>query len=173
MQKVLLVDEQDHPIGFEEKQTAHEKALLHRAFSVFLYHEHKLLLQKRAEHKYHCGGLWTNICCSHPLDEQVIVAAKQRLREETGITQVELEEIGILTYRAEFSNGLVEHEVDHILFGCYELEEFHPNLEEVSEIKWMDIDAIHLDIQKHPEAYTPWFLQALDQVEAHIQAKVL
>ena len=51
---VILVDKNDNQLGLMEKIEAHEKAVLHRAFSVFILNDdHELLIQKRALNKYH------------------------------------------------------------------------------------------------------------------------
>ena len=154
---VILVDENDHPLGTMEKIEAHEKAVLHRAFSVFIYNsKNELMLQQRALTKYHTPGLWTNTCCSHQkLDESNIEAGKRRLQEEMGFT-TDLKETISFIYKAPFENGLTEHEYDYILVGEYN-EAPQPNPEEVHDWKWMKLDDVAADIKKHPEHYTEWF----------------
>ena len=121
--KVILVNEADEPLGEMEKLKAHEQNKLHRAFSVFVFSKNKnnkwqLLLQKRALNKYHCGGLWTNTCCSHPQPgESVLDAGLSRLKEELGIDDIQLKDAGSFIYQADFPNGLSEHELDHVLVG--------------------------------------------------------
>ena len=119
-EKVILVNNNDTPIGLMEKMEAHEKALLHRAFSVFVFNKNdELMLQQRALSKYHSPGLWTNTCCSHPrVDEPVIDAGRRRLMEEMGF-DCEIEKIFDFIYKAELDQGLTEHEFDHVLFGRY------------------------------------------------------
>lgn len=163
MEKVVLVNLDDQVIGQEEKMIAHEKGLLHRAFSVFLFNDNQVLIHKRASTKYHCGGLWTNTCCSHPrLNEEIIDAAKRRLNEELGIVINELKEVNQFVYHYPFSNGLCEYEVDHIVIGEYN-GDWILNPEEVDEIKWIDIQELKEDILKYPNKYTPWFITALNQ----------
>ena len=120
-EQVILVDEQDNPIGLMPKLEAHQKAVLHRAFSVFILNaKGELMLQQRAKHKYHSPGLWTNTCCSHQRQgETNVQAGMRRLREEMGFT-TELKEIISFIYKAPFDNGLTEHEFDHVLIGHYE-----------------------------------------------------
>lgn len=156
-ENVLLVDEKDQLIGKMEKIEAHEKGLLHRAFSVFVYNDqNELLLQKRAESKYHTPGLWTNTCCSHQREnESNIEAGKRRLQEEMGFT-TDLENQFSFIYKAPFSNGLTEHEYDHILIGYYNGQP-KPNPEEVADWKWMSLDEIEKDLHQHPDRYTAWF----------------
>ncbi|MDX1470586.1 MAG: isopentenyl-diphosphate Delta-isomerase [Flavobacteriaceae bacterium] len=156
-EKVILVNENDEQIGLMGKTEAHEKALLHRAFSVFIFNaDNQLMLQKRAEHKYHSPGLWTNTCCSHQREgETNIEAGKRRLMEEMGFV-TELEETISFIYKAPFDNGLTEHEYDYILVGNYE-DEPNPNPDEVSDYRWMELAAVKQDIQEHPERYTVWF----------------
>lgn len=163
MLEVLLVDENNRGLGRMEKLEAHEKACLHRAFSVFLIHDGKMLIQKRALSKYHCPGIWTNICCSHPLEGEVIPYALQRLKEEVGIEQVELEEVGTMIYKAEFDNGLTEYEYDHLLLGKYDGDVLI-NPEEVAEVRWIEFAELKEEIEKNPQLFTPWFKLALDQV---------
>ncbi len=154
---VILVDTEDNPIGKMEKLEAHEKALLHRAFSVFVFNENKeLMLQQRALSKYHSPGLWTNTCCSHQrVGETNIEAGKRRLQEEMGFS-VELEDVLSFIYKAPFDNGLTEHELDHILIGNYNGNP-KPNPDEVESWKWASIDYIVEDIGQYPEKYTAWF----------------
>lgn len=167
-EQVVLVDEQDNQVGLEEKIKAHEKALLHRAFSVILFrkrgNEIQTLLQQRNIEKYHSGGLWTNACCSHPRDkEEVITAGRRRLQEELGI-DVDLEYMGNFVYKFAFDNGLTEHEFDHVLCGIFdkELEMSHVNKEEVQAVKWVNIENIQNNLQDTPGLYTAWFGKAFD-----------
>ena len=168
---VILVDENDNPIGKMEKIEAHEKGLLHRAFSVFIYNDkEELLLQQRAKTKYHTPGLWTNTCCSHQKEgESNIEAGQRRLQEEMGFS-VPLEEIMSFTYKAPFSNGLTEHEFDHILIGQFN-DKPNPNPEEVNDWKWESIENIQKDIQTHPEKYTEWFKIIFDKYLTNIAQK--
>ncbi len=154
---VILVDENDNQIGLMPKMEAHENAVLHRAFSVFIFNEkNELMLQQRALHKYHSPGLWTNTCCSHQRDgESNLAAGKRRLFEEMGFV-TELKETTSFIYKAPFENGLTEHEYDHILVGHFENDP-EINKEEVAEWKWMDLELVKIDIQLAPESYTAWF----------------
>lgn len=158
---IILVDENDREIALEEKMETHRKGKLHRAFSIFVFNSRgELLLQKRASQKYHCGGMWTNTCCSHPRQgEDILSASHRRLQEEMGFDCF-LEEIGSFVYRAEFSNGLIEHEFDHILKGVYDQDPI-PHPEEAEDWKWIDLPTLQKDIQKDPQKYTYWFRLAL------------
>ena len=154
---VILVNESDEPQGTMEKIEAHEKALLHRAFSVFVFNDNKeLMLQQRALHKYHSPGLWTNTCCSHQrMGEDSLSAGVRRLREEMGF-ETQLEFKGSFIYKAPFDNGLTEHELDHILVGHYNgTPQINP--EEVASWRWISMDDLKTDINTHPEIYTVWF----------------
>lgn len=154
---VILVDDKDSPIGTMPKLEAHEKACLHRAFSVFIFNSAgELLLQKRADSKYHSGGLWTNTCCSHPAPgEQIDDAARKRLLMEMGV-DARLEFILKFTYKSPYENGLTEHEIDYIYVG-YTNQEPNINPDEVSEFKYMTISDINEDVELNPERYTTWF----------------
>jgi isopentenyl-diphosphate delta-isomerase len=168
-EKVILVNEKDEQIGLMEKIEAHEKALLHRAFSVFVFNDkNELMIQQRALSKYHSPGLWTNTCCSHQREgESNIEAGKRRLQEEMGFS-TDLKDTISFIYKAPFDNGLTEHEFDHILVGYFEGE---PNLnpDEVAEWKWMSLEAIEEDMQANPSIYTEWFKIIFDKYYSHIQ----
>ena len=154
---VILVDEQDNQLGLMPKMEAHEKAVLHRAFSVFIFNsDGDLMLQQRAAHKYHSPLLWTNTCCSHQRDgESNTEAGKRRLVEEMGFS-TELKEVFSFIYKAPFDNGLTEHELDHVMVGYFDgVPEV--NSEEVASFKWMSLEAIKEDIELHPNLYTAWF----------------
>ena len=167
-EKVILVNEQDEQIGLMPKMEAHEKALLHRAFSVFVFNDKKeLMIQQRALGKYHSPGLWTNTCCSHQREgESNIEAGKRRLQEEMGFT-TELEDTISFIYKAPFDNGLTEHEYDHILVGQYDGE---PNLnpEEANDYKWISLEVLQEDMERHPERYTEWFKIIFENYYKHI-----
>ncbi|CEN36489.1 isopentenyl-diphosphate Delta-isomerase [Capnocytophaga cynodegmi] len=156
-EKVILVDEQNNPIGLMPKLEAHEKALLHRAFSVFIMNQKgEVMLQQRALHKYHSPGLWTNTCCSHQRENETNVeAGKRRLQEEMGFI-TELTDVISFIYKAPFDNGLTEYEYDHVLLGYYE-ENPNINAEEVVDWKWELPENIKKDIEQNPQKYTEWF----------------
>lgn len=163
MKDIILVDEHDNPVGVTEKLHAHQTGALHRAFSVFIFNDDgEMLLQQRHPDKYHCGGLWTNACCSHPFpDEGILKAGERRLHEELGFT-TKLSHKDTFIYRAEFDNGLIEHEFDHVLVGCYNGTIDKLNPEEISAIKWLMPDDVREQHQATPEAFTPWFMQAFE-----------
>jgi isopentenyl-diphosphate delta-isomerase type 1 len=168
---VILVDENDNPVGTAEKLEAHRKNLRHRAFSVFIYRKSpqpELLLQQRASGKYHSPNLWTNTCCSHPRpNEDIILAGQRRLEEEMGI-KAPLEAIGRFHYIAHFNNGLVENEVDHVLIGVDNREAFHPNPEEVQNYRWITIPDLEQEMRTNPEQFTPWLNQVINMVKHHL-----
>jgi len=167
-EKVILVNEKDEQIGLMPKLEAHEKALLHRAFSVFIFNKkNELMLQQRALNKYHSPGLWTNTCCSHQREgESNIEAGKRRLNEEMGFV-TDLEETISFIYKAPFDNGLTEHEFDHVLVGYYD-DEPKINLDEAASWKWMPLDDVKIDIGVHPELYTEWFKIIFNKFYQHI-----
>jgi isopentenyl-diphosphate delta-isomerase len=157
LEYVILVDENDQEIGKMEKKEAHEKGLLHRAFSVFVFNENKeLLLQQRALTKYHSAGLWTNTCCSHPrIGETIEQAAHRRLMEEMGF-DCDLSTKTSFIYKAAFENGLTEHEFDHVLVGSFNGEiNFNPT--EVKNFKWINLEELQIDLLQNNQNYTAWF----------------
>ena len=167
MEYVILVDENDQPIGQMEKQAAHVTPHLHRAFSVFVFNSKgELLLQQRAFSKYHSPGLWTNTCCSHPrAGETTLEAASRRLMEEMGMV-CDLREVYTFIYKAPVGQGLTEHEFDHVLIGR---SDAIPNLnaEEVASWKHMNLNDLKEDLLLHPEHYTEWFKITFDEMTHH------
>ena len=162
-----MVDEFDNDLGTMNKLEAHEKGLLHRAISIFIFNSKgAVLLQQRAADKYHCGNLWTNTCCSHPRkNENPFDAANRRLMEEMGM-EAKLSFAFTFTYKSEFDNGLTEHEFDHVFFGETDAK---PNLnpEEAQNYKYVSLDDLELDIQNKPEQYTSWLKICLKHVKQH------
>lgn len=160
---MILVDGNDNQIGLMSKMEAHEKAVLHRAFSVFVMNDAgEIMLQQRAADKYHSPLLWTNTCCSHQRDgESNIEAGKRRLMEEMGF-ETELKEVFSFTYKAPFDNGLTEHEFDHVMIGNYNGEP-EINQDEVAAWKWMAPSEVKQDMQRCPERYTAWFKIIFDR----------
>ena len=168
---VILVNENDQPLGGMEKMEAHEKAALHRAFSVFIFNsEGKMLLQKRADEKYHSPGLWTNTVCSHPRSgEKAANAAHRRIVEEMGF-DCEFEEAFSFVYKADVGQGLTEHEFDHVFIGESDTLPV-PNPEEVDAFKYVKLDWVVEDVKNHPENYTVWFIIALKEVVDYFEKK--
>lgn len=168
-EQVILVNEYDEQIGLMPKLEAHEKAVLHRAFSVFVFNnKNELMLQQRALHKYHSPGLWTNTCCSHQRDgESNLQAGIRRLQEEMGFVTPLKETISFI-YKAPFDNGLTEHELDHIMVGSYEDAPII-NPDEVADWKWMPLDDVKQDIDDNPQLYTAWFKIIFEKFYEHIK----
>ena len=172
-EKVILVDKNDIPIGLMPKMEAHEKAVLHRAFSVFVMNSKgEIMLQQRAADKYHSPLLWTNTCCSHQREgETNIEAGKRRLQEEMGFV-VALKELFSFIYKAPFDNGLTEHELDHVMIGSFDGMPTINN-KEVADWKWMLPKDIKEDITKQPELYTAWFKIIFDKFYNHISENLI
>jgi isopentenyl-diphosphate delta-isomerase len=172
-EQVILVNENDEPIGLMPKLEAHQKAVLHRAFSVFILNDkNEIMLQQRASEKYHSPLLWTNTCCSHQRDgETNIQAGTRRLFEEMGL-ETPLQELFHFIYKAPFDNGLTEHELDHVMIGKYN-QAPKINQEEVENWKWMSIDAIKTDMTQNPTIYTVWFKIIFDEFYHYIESHKL
>ena len=161
-EKVILVDKNDNQVGLMPKLEAHEKGVLHRAFSIFIFNSrYELLLQKRASSKYHSGGLWTNTCCSHPREgEDTLDAANRRLDEEMGI-KTSLRKVYDFIYKAELDNQLTEHEFDHVFYGVCDNDPIL-NKDEAEDFKWVDMETLNNDIIKNEDNYTVWFKIAFE-----------
>ncbi len=165
MEQVILVDEQDNETGLMEKMEAHEKALLHRAFSVFIFNSKgEMLLQQRALSKYHSGGLWTNSCCSHPRPgEEVSAAAYRRLNEEMGFI-TSLQKVFDFVYKASFTNGLTEHEFDHVFVGAYD-GVIVPDAAEVENYAYHSLERLEELMELFPQDFTEWFKIAYPKIK--------
>lgn len=161
---VILVDENDYPLGVAEKMKAHSEGKLHRAFSVFVFNDAgEMLLQRRALGKYHSAGLWTNTCCSHPrAGESVEAAATRRLCEEMGF-ECTLHKIFHFVYKATLERALIEHEFDHVFFGRFNGQP-RPNPQEVMDWRWLNLPALEQELKQCPENYTVWFKLAMPRV---------
>lgn len=168
-EEVILVNEFDEQIGLMPKLEAHQKAILHRAFSVFILNENnEIMLQQRAHQKYHSPLLWTNTCCSHQRNgETNIEAGSRRLFEEMGF-KVELKELFHFIYKAPFDNGLTEHELDHVMIGYFNGNPVI-NHDEVEDWKWMKIQDVKEDMVQNPEIYTVWFKIIFDEFYHYIE----
>jgi len=164
-ERVVLVDENDREVGNEEKMKAHlDGGKLHRAFSIFVFNSKgETLIQKRANGKYHCPGLWSNTCCGHPRPgEELTSAAHRRLKEEMGF-DCDFKEISSFIYKTGFDNGLTEWEFDHFFVGEYD-GEVKANPNEAGEWKWIEMEELKKDIKENPQDYTYWFKMALDKL---------
>ena len=166
-ERVILVDEQDREVGTDTKLTVHTSGKLHRAISVFVFDgEDNLLLQRRAETKYHSAGLWSNTCCGHPRPgENTHQAAHRRLREEMGV-ECPLHHLLSFVYRSDLGNGLSEHEYDHLFVGRIEGTPVLPNPDEVAEWRWLPVEVAVKESAAHPDRYTVWFGIALGKLLA-------
>lgn len=167
---VVLVDELDQTIGRMEKMEAHQKGVLHRAFSVFIFNSKgEMLLQQRAFSKYHSPGLWTNTCCSHPrVDEPLMDAANRRLDEEMGM-KAPLHYAFNFIYKVALDQGLYEHELDHVFYGTSDnLPKLNPD--EVADYKYIDPIEIKKDLDQNPEQYTAWFKICFERVLENYQS---
>jgi len=173
MDDILLVDERNNPIGTGEKMDVHRRGILHRAFSILVYNsKRELLLQKRAASKYHCPGLWSNACCSHPKPgEHLILAARRRLREEMGI-DTPVSEIGVeFIYKIKLGD-LCEYEYDHVLYAQFDGKP-NPNPQEADDWKWVQFAKLRQDMKISPERYTPWFRLIISQGDSNVEGIIV
>ena len=170
MNKIIAVDLFDNPVGEYTKEEGHTRPILHRAFSVFLYHKDKMFIQQRALNKYHSPGLWANACCSHPKPgEDLNDAVERRLQEELYL-KCTCEEVFTFVYYHKFSDNLYEYEYDHVFVGEYDGEiQFNPD--EAAQVKWVQIDELAADMVSNPDRYSVWFLISAAKVIEIIKTK--
>lgn len=168
-EEIVLVNESDEINGFENKWTVHQKGLLHRAFSIFIFNsEGELLIQQRAINKYHSGGLWSNTCCSHPAKgEQMQDAVNRRLREEMQM-ECKTKYIFKFKYQFHFANGLTEYEIDHVYFGKSDTLP-QPDATEVMNWKYISLEALSQSIKEFPESYSEWLKICLPEVKKQVE----
>lgn len=161
---IPLVNENDEIIGYEEKLEVHLKGYLHRAFSILVYNDAgQLLIHQRALEKYHSPGLWTNTCCGHPnKGESMEAAVHRRLKEEMGF-DCDLKYDFTFQYNAQFDNGLIENEIDHVYKGVFN-DAFIVNSEEVNAYKWVNTEEIKSDVIQNPDDYTVWFREIMGRI---------
>jgi len=168
--QVPLVDNNGTIIGYSEKMHVHRRGLLHLAFSLMITRQGEdgaeFLLQRRASHKYHSGGLWTNTCCSHPLmHESIADAAKRRVSDELGITtSLDIRNVAKIQYNHQLENGLFENEFNHLLLAHVDEIEWNGNPDEVMDIRWWSGKDIQAALLSSPEHFTAWF----SEVFAHV-----
>lgn len=164
LEQVILVDGSNNILGSMEKIEAHEKGLMHRAFSIFIFNsKDEMLLQRRAKSKYHCGGLWTNAVCSHPRPgEKQEEALRRKMMQEMGFS-TEVKKAFDFSYRAELKNGLIEHEYDEVFFGIYD-GSFEPNPLEVEQYRFFPLNKIKDELRTNPESFTPWFVLLFERM---------
>jgi len=163
LEEILLVDLDDNEIGYSTKEDVHKYGTLHRAFSVFLVNEDKILIQRRNKNKYHSGGLWTNACCSHQRKTETLMDAVSRgLKEELGI-ECEVSEQFSFVYRTKFAEDLYEYEVDHVFLGKYD-GQIDLNLDEADAIEWVSISDLKERLRENADTFTSWFIIAAPRV---------
>lgn len=166
---IIIVDEKDQQLGKLEKLEVHQLGLLHRAFSLFIFNsKDELLLQQRADRKYHSAELWTNSCCGHPqFGEDITSAATRRLIEEMGI-YCQIKFAFSFIYKTKFENGLAEHEFDHVYFGVTDNLP-KPEKTEVKNWKYINLITLEKDLRINPQLYTTWLKECFEKVILHFE----
>ena len=175
MQFVLAVDLLNSPIGLVEKKRAHSFGILHRAFSIFLFRSSgtslQTLLQKRANKKYHSGGLWTNTCCSHAEKEVSLrVTAQNRLEREMGFS-CQLHPAGLFYYKANVNRTMIEHEIDHVFVGFDNPKVIRPHPQEVQAYQWIDVNHLLKLFKEMQKEFTPWFFEGFQLALRWVMSK--
>ena len=173
--EVILVNNQDEEIGRCEKLQAHREGLCHRAYSIFIFSEDnpkQILLHKRNHLKYHSGNKWTNTCCSHPQPGETLQeSAHKRLQYEMGIKVQTFEHAGTHLYKHAFENGLIEHELDHILVGFIKkYRPIAPNPEEATATLWSSVNDVDSWLSRAPDDWSAWFEATWNIAKKHIIA---
>lgn len=167
-EQLILVDDQDNQVGVMDKLSVHQQGLLHRAFSIFIFNsQNQLLLQQRAANKYHSSLLWSNTCCSHPLNNEIITdTIKRRLQEEMGLV-CDTKFAFTFIYKSPFANGLTEFELDHVYIGRSD-ELPKPNSEEVRDWKYISLENLEKEISLNPGNFSEWLRICLPRVANYL-----
>jgi len=169
-QYVLSLNDSDTVTNKIEKMYAHKNNIKHIAFSVFIYNDnHEMLIQKRAQDKYHSGGLWSNTCCGHPISDDVQYEARERLKYEMGI-DVDINKLFSFSYCTAFSHGLYENELDYVYVGKFNGNPIANPLE-VENCKWVDYDDLLRKIVLNNSDYTYWFNLSVSRVIEHLKGR--
>ena len=164
MEFIALVSPSDCITGYAPKLLVHQQGLLHRAFSIVVFNDKgEMLLQKRAATKYHSGGLWTNTCCSHLIEgKDMETYMHERLQHEMGF-DCELQFAFSFHYTANFDNGLIENEIDHVYTGKWNDTPL-PDPTEADGYRWATPESIKSEIKLHPELFTVWFREIIERI---------
>ena len=157
---LILVNERDEEIGYRPKADCHDGAgILHRAFSLFLFNAAgELLMQQRGADKRLWPGYWSNSCCSHPRKGETLpFATERRLLDELNISAT-LEYVYHFCYQAEFGEAGSENELCHVFVGSVD-DDVRPNDSEIEAIRFISVADLDVELDSHPEKFTPWFKQ--------------
>lgn len=168
---MTLVNTKGEITGYAEKIETHLRGELHLAFSLMIMRSNgadtEYLLQQRALHKYHSGGLWANTCCSHPQpNEGITDAAQRRVAEELGIANtLNLSTIGWIQYKYSLDNQMIEHELNNIVIANVNDIEWQQNPDEVMDVKWWKEHEVIEYLRCEPTAFVAWFPVVFDFIK--------
>ena len=164
VEHVILVDENDNPIGIEEKVKCHlPNGKLHRAFTALIFdNEGKLVITKRSTNKMLWPGDWDGTLASHPRESETFVSsAERRMPEEIGIS-CKFEYLFKFEYHVPYKDVGSENEICGTVLGILEKSsKFNLVKDEISDLKWITADELVKELEKIPEKYCPWMLIAL------------
>jgi len=161
---VILVDQNDNPIGKEEKVKCHlPNGKLHRAFSALIFNgEGKLLLTKRSESKMLWPNEWDGTVASHPRESETYMSsAERRMPEEIGI-DCKVSYVNKFEYHVPYKDIGSENEICGTLIGA--IDSFDKSSlikDEISEIKWISPDELKNELEQNMDVYCPWMVIAL------------
>lgn len=162
-QQLILVDEDDEQVGVAGRLECHDGVgLLHRAFTVLVFDgSGNVLLQRRSGEKLLWPGYWETSCSGHPSPgEDLVEAARRRMEAELGFS-IELEDLGRFEYNTPYGDSGTEHEVCHTLAGRY-AGAVTPDPAEVSEVRWVGVEALKEEIASETDVFAPWLSPALE-----------
>ena len=161
---VILVDENDNPIGKEDKVKCHlPNGKLHRAFTALIFNgEGKLLLTKRSEGKMLWPNDWDGTVASHPREsETYVTSAERRMPEEIGIS-CKMNYVNKFEYHVPYKDIGSENEICGTLIGTIDsFDESSMIKDEISEIKWINPDELKNELEHNRDVYCPWMVIAL------------
>ena len=170
---VILVDENDNPIGTEEKVKCHlPDGKLHRAFTALLFDtDGRLILTRRAKEKMLWPGDWDGTFASHPRESETYVSSgERRMPEELGVEE-KLDYLHKFEYHVPYKDIGSENEICGTLIGVIDdLSKLKKIDGEIDEIKSITSKELLKELEASPENYCPWMLIALKLLEKSNQS---
>ncbi len=168
---LVLVDEHDNQIGTDTRENCHKgNGRRHRAYTVFLFHDGKLLLQQRSSKKLLWPGAWDVSFTSHVYPGETYQhAAARKGAQELNAKLDSLTDVHSFVYFAPQGKN-AENEFCRLLIGEFD-GNVSPNPDEIMAVKWAEVKDVEADLRAHPDSYTPWFKLSFEGFLKHPVSK--